>query len=166
MQFTVFLSITFWFTNLCKQGPPLCYSMQQNVVDMCMLGSECSALMIAVELIEGLRYKIRLFGIPIEDLTNAFAIAKRSPKLPLYWNLSCKEIIYPLRVSGGSCSDYRSDKRRREDKAWQCFEYSCSMTGTRQSVQNLKFGHCLLTCLLPSICTLSFMSCFPTQFLK
>ena len=73
--------------------------MQQNVVDMCMLGSECNALMIAVELIEGLRYKIRLFGIPIDDLTNAFAIAKSSPKLPLYWNLSCKEIINPLRVA-------------------------------------------------------------------
>ncbi len=35
-------------------------------------GSEFVAAWIAVELIEGLRYKLRMFGIPIEGPTNVF----------------------------------------------------------------------------------------------
>ena len=48
------------------------YSKRQNTVETSTFGSEFIAMRIAVELIEALRYKLRMFGIPIDGPTNVF----------------------------------------------------------------------------------------------
>ena len=48
------------------------YSKLQNTVATSTLGSEFVAMRIAVEFIEALRYKLRMFGILVEGPTNVF----------------------------------------------------------------------------------------------
>ena len=50
----------------------LWYSKCQNTVKSSSFGSEFVALRIATELIEALQYKLRMFGVPIEDSTNVY----------------------------------------------------------------------------------------------
>jgi len=50
----------------------LWYSKRQNTVESSSFGSEFIALRIATELIEALRYKLRMFGVPVEDPTNVY----------------------------------------------------------------------------------------------
>ena len=47
-------------------APIIWYSKRQNTVESSTFGSEYVALKIAVELIESLVYKLRMFGVPIE----------------------------------------------------------------------------------------------------
>jgi hypothetical protein len=56
----------------CNRAPILWYSKRQNTVETSTFGSEFVAMRIALELIEGLRYKLRMFGIPIDNPTNVF----------------------------------------------------------------------------------------------
>lgn len=49
----------------CNRAPITWYSKKQNTVETSTFGSEFVALKTAVELIEALRYKLRMFGIPI-----------------------------------------------------------------------------------------------------
>jgi hypothetical protein len=53
-------------------------------VELSTFGSEFIAMKIAVELIEGLRYKLRMMGVPVEDPCNVFceneAVVKNSTK--------------------------------------------------------------------------------------
>jgi len=46
------------------------FSICQNTVETSNFGSEFIATKIAVELIEALRYKLRMFGIPIKGPAN------------------------------------------------------------------------------------------------
>jgi hypothetical protein len=48
------------------------YSKRQNTVESSTFGSEYVAAKTAVEMIEGLRYKLRMMGIPVEGATNFF----------------------------------------------------------------------------------------------
>ncbi len=48
------------------------FSKRQNTVESSTFGSEFIALKISVELIESLRYKLRMFGIPINSSTIVF----------------------------------------------------------------------------------------------
>jgi hypothetical protein len=50
----------------------LWYSRRQNTVETSTFGSEFVALRIATELIESLRYKLLMFGVPIEGSANVF----------------------------------------------------------------------------------------------
>ena len=67
-----------------NRAPILWYSKRQNTVEASTFGSEFVAMKIAVELIEGLRYKLRMMGIPLEEPTNVFcdneAVVKNSTK--------------------------------------------------------------------------------------
>ena len=56
---------------VCR-APILWMSKRQNTVETSTFGSEIVALKHAIELIEGLRYKLRMFGIPIEGPTDVF----------------------------------------------------------------------------------------------
>jgi hypothetical protein len=56
----------------CNKAPIMWYSKRQNTVEASTFGSEFQAMKNAVELIESLRYKLRMFGIPIEGPTNIF----------------------------------------------------------------------------------------------
>jgi hypothetical protein len=55
-----------------NRAPIIWYSKQQNTVETSTFGSEFVAARIAVELIESLRYKLRMFGIPIDGPTNVY----------------------------------------------------------------------------------------------
>ena len=50
-----------------NRAPILSYSKQQTTVDASTFGSEIVALTISVEIIEGLRYKLRMLGVPIDS---------------------------------------------------------------------------------------------------
>jgi hypothetical protein len=54
----------------CNSAPIVWYSKAQATVETSTFGSEFVALRIAVELIEALRYKLRMLGVPIEGPTN------------------------------------------------------------------------------------------------
>ena len=49
-----------------NRAPIVWFSKRQNTVESSTFGSEFVALRIAVDLIEALRYKLRMFGIPID----------------------------------------------------------------------------------------------------
>ena len=49
-----------------NRAPIMWHSKRQNTVEASTYGSEIVAMKNAIELIEGLRYKLRMFGIPIE----------------------------------------------------------------------------------------------------
>ena len=56
----------------CNMAPIIWYSKRQNTVESSTFGSEFIALKICVELIEGLIYKLRMFGIPIDGQARIF----------------------------------------------------------------------------------------------
>ena len=52
--------------------PIIWYSKRQNTVETSTFGSEFIAMKMAVEQTESLRYKLRMFGVPLEGPTNVF----------------------------------------------------------------------------------------------
>jgi hypothetical protein len=56
----------------CNLSPIIWYSKRQNTVESSTFGSEFIALRIATELVESLRYKLRMFGVPIEGPARVF----------------------------------------------------------------------------------------------
>lgn len=50
----------------------LWFSKRHNTVESSSFGTEFVAMRIAVEMIEGLRYKLQMMGIPIDGPTNTF----------------------------------------------------------------------------------------------
>ena len=56
----------------CNMAPVLWFSKRQNTVETSTFGSEFIALKIATELVEGLRYKLRMFGVPISGPARIF----------------------------------------------------------------------------------------------
>ncbi len=55
-----------------NRAPILWYSKKQNTVETSTFGSEFVAMKIATELIESLRYKLRMMGVPINGPANVF----------------------------------------------------------------------------------------------
>jgi len=53
-------------------APILWFSKAQSTVETSTFGSEFIAMRILVEMLEGLRYKLRMFGIPIDGPANVF----------------------------------------------------------------------------------------------
>ena len=53
--------------------PALFYSKKQGSIETSSFGSELCAMKTAVELIEGLRYKLRMMGVPLEGTAQVFA---------------------------------------------------------------------------------------------
>jgi hypothetical protein len=56
----------------CNQAPVIWYSKRQNTVESSTFGSEFVAARIAVDMIEALRYKLRMFGIPVDGPANVY----------------------------------------------------------------------------------------------
>lgn len=50
-----------------NKSPITFYSKRQNTVESSSFGSEFIAMRIAVDLIEALRYKLRMFGVPLSE---------------------------------------------------------------------------------------------------
>lgn len=55
-----------------NRAPIIWHSKRQNTVETSTFGSEIVAVKNAIELIEALRYKLRMFGIEIEGPTDLF----------------------------------------------------------------------------------------------
>jgi hypothetical protein len=55
-----------------NSAPVIWYSKAQTTVETSTFGSEFVAMRIAVEMIEALRYKLRMFGIPLDSPANVF----------------------------------------------------------------------------------------------
>ncbi len=55
-----------------NKAPILWFSKRQNTVESSTFGSKMVALKIAVEMIQGLRFKLRSFGVPIEGPADVF----------------------------------------------------------------------------------------------
>jgi Reverse transcriptase (RNA-dependent DNA polymerase) len=55
-----------------QNAPIITYSKRQNTVEAATFGSEFVALRVCKELIVALRYKLRMFGVPIEGPANVF----------------------------------------------------------------------------------------------
>ena len=55
-----------------NRAPILWFSKRQNSVETSTFGSEIVALRIAIEMIEGLRYKLRMMGVPIDGACRMF----------------------------------------------------------------------------------------------
>ena len=55
-----------------NRTPIILYSKRQNTVETSTFGSEFIAMKTVVEQIESLRYKLRMFGVPLEGTTNVF----------------------------------------------------------------------------------------------
>lgn len=55
-----------------NRAPIMFYSKRQNTVESSTFGSEFVAMKTAIKMIEGLRYKLRMMGVPIEGEANVF----------------------------------------------------------------------------------------------
>lgn len=55
-----------------NRAPIMWYSKRQNTVETSTFGSEFIALKTAIEMIEGLRYKLRMMGIEVDGSTDVF----------------------------------------------------------------------------------------------
>ena len=64
---------------LVNKAPVVWYSKRQNTVESSSFGSEFIAMRIAVDLIQALRYKLRMFGVPLGP----------NPDLPLPADVFC-----------------------------------------------------------------------------
>ena len=57
----------------CNRAPIVFYSKKQGSIETSSFGSEFSAMKTAVELVEGLRYKLRMLGCPLDGPTHMLA---------------------------------------------------------------------------------------------
>ena len=55
-----------------NRAPILWFSKRQATVESSTFGSESVAMRHAIDMIEGLRYKLRMMGVPIDDATQVF----------------------------------------------------------------------------------------------
>jgi hypothetical protein len=67
-----------------NRAPTIWYSKGQTTVETSTFGSEFVAMRIAVELTEALRYKLRMFGIPILGPTNVYCDNEAVTKNAIY----------------------------------------------------------------------------------
>ena len=56
----------------CNMAPIIWFSKRQNTVEASTFGAEFVALRTLIEMLIGLRYKLRMFGIPIDGPCNIF----------------------------------------------------------------------------------------------
>ena len=56
----------------CNRSPIIWHSKRKNGVETSMFESEFTAMKNSVELIAALRYKLRMFGVPIDGSTDIF----------------------------------------------------------------------------------------------
>ena len=56
----------------CNRVPIICHTKRHNIVETSIFGSEFTAMKNAFEIIAALRYKLHMFGVPIDGPTNMF----------------------------------------------------------------------------------------------
>src|SRR6056300_889419 len=60
------------FIIFVNKAPILWYSKRQNTVEASSFSSEMVAMRIALENIESLKYKLRMFGVPLPEPANVY----------------------------------------------------------------------------------------------
>ena len=69
---------------MVNRAPILWFSKRQNTVETSTFGSEFVALKTAVEMVEGMNYKLRMMGVPLDGPANVFcdneSVVKNSTK--------------------------------------------------------------------------------------
>ena len=82
------------------RAPIIWHSETQNTVEASRYGSDIEATKNTVELIEVLRYKLHMFGVPIDGPTNIFVIMR--PWLRIVWTQPrcLRRSIIQLRIIG------------------------------------------------------------------
>ena len=95
----------------CNRAPIIFYSKKQGSIEGSSFGSEFSAMKTGIELVEGLRYKLRMMGCPLDGATHikadnmsvihncskpASTLKKKSVGIAYHY---CRE-----RIAGGVCS--------------------------------------------------------------
>ena len=100
----------------CNRAPIIWHSKRQNGLETSMFGSEFTSMKISVEMILALRYKLRMFGVPIDGYNDILCDNEA-----LYKNASTPEsqlrkkhhiISYHMSreaVAGGACSMAKED---------------------------------------------------------
>ena len=73
-----------------NSAPLLWYSKRQNTVESLTFGSEFVAIRIVTELITSFRYKLRMFGIPLDGPTNVFCDNEAVYQISLFIELQLK----------------------------------------------------------------------------
>ena len=93
-----------------NRAPTMWHSKRQNSVEVSTFGSEFIALKNAIELVMGLRYKLRMFGIPLEGPSNMFcdneAVYKNASQPDSTLSKKQHSIAYHFcreKVAGGTC---------------------------------------------------------------
>ena len=57
---------------ICQYSPIIWYNKRQNTAESSSFGSEFIVLRISTKMLEGLRYKFRIFGVPIDGPADVF----------------------------------------------------------------------------------------------
>ena len=104
------------FLILVNRAPIIWHSKRQNTVEASTYGSEIVATKNEVELIEALRYKLRIFGVPIDGPTNIFcdneAVTKNFSDPTLMLKKKHHSIAYHRNreaVAAGTCRITKED---------------------------------------------------------
>jgi hypothetical protein len=92
------MTFSYWYYHLLQSTLIVWFSKCQNTLELSYFGSEFFAAQIAVELIEGLCYKLCMFGIPIQGPTNMHfdnhSIATNASKLESTLKHKHNSIVY------------------------------------------------------------------------
>ena len=100
----------------CNRAPILLHSKRQNGVETLTFGSEFTDMKNSVELIAALRYKMMMFGVPIDGSTEIFcaneAVYKNASTPESQLRKKHHSISYHMSreaVASGSCSMEKED---------------------------------------------------------
>ena len=75
----------------CNLAPVMWFSKKQNTVETSTFGSELIAMRICTEMIEGLRYKLRMFGVPLNGPARVFCDNEAVTKSSSYAETTLKK---------------------------------------------------------------------------
>ena len=94
----------------CNRSPIIWHSKRQNGVETSKFGSEFTAMKNSIELIAALRYKMRMFGVPIDGSTGIFcdneAVYKNASTPEYHIRKKHHSILYHMSreaVASGAC---------------------------------------------------------------
>ena len=100
----------------CNRALVIWHSKRQNGVETSAFGSEFTAMKNPVELIAALRYKLRMFGVPIDGSTDIFcdneAVYKNASTTEYQTRKKNHSILYHMSreaVASGACRMEKGD---------------------------------------------------------
>ena len=102
----------------CNISPIIWNSKRQNGVETSTFGSEFTTMKNSVELISALRYKMRMFGVPIDGSNHIFcdneAVYKNAPTPKSQLSKKHHIILYHMSREAGASGAFRMAKEDTE----------------------------------------------------